>query len=322
MILIFSDIDDISTNKVINWLNFYSVKYIRFNSTDFFNTKIKINPVDRSFQLNIKGIEIGSNEIKAAWFRRFSLTTHIDNFNISIDQKEQVRKALFQDIDATVDYLFHCIPDVKWLNNPKSKSINKILQLDIAHKLSLKIPKTVITNDKSIIYDELTDSKLITKSIQSQLSLSIDNESLLAYTANVRESDLNQILQISPSLIQNEINKDIEIRTFLLGDELYSMAIFSQNDNKTNVDFRKYNITKPNRTVPYKLPIDIEEKLLAFAKYFNLNSGSFDIIRDINGEYVFLEVNPVGQFGMVSQPCNYNLEKKIAKYLIKISKRE
>jgi hypothetical protein len=34
------------------------------------------------------------------------------------------------------------------------------------------------------------------------------------------------------------------------------------------------------------------------------------------GEYVFLEVNPIGQFGMVSAPCNYNLEKKIAQYLI------
>ena len=31
---------------------------------------------------------------------------------------------------------------------------------------------------------------------------------------------------------------------------------------------------------------------------------------------VFLEVNPVGQFGMVSLPCNYQLEKRIAQYLI------
>ena len=67
---------------------------------------------------------------------------------------------------------------------------------------------------------------------------------------------------------------------------------------------------------------EIKEKILSFAKYFNLNSGSFDIIKDKKGKYIFLEVNPVGQFGMVSQPCNYNLEQKIAKYLIKISERE
>jgi hypothetical protein len=36
----------------------------------------------------------------------------------------------------------------------------------------------------------------------------------------------------------------------------------------------------------------------------------------MNKELVFLEINPVGQFGMVSHPCNYYLEKRIAQNLI------
>ena len=47
-------------------------------------------------------------------------------------------------------------------------------------------------------------------------------------------------------------------------------------------------------------------------KLLNLNSGSLDLIRAADGKYVFLEINPVGQFGMVSYPCNYNIEKEIA----------
>jgi len=50
-------------------------------------------------------------------------------------------------------------------------------------------------------------------------------------------------------------------------------------------------------------------------KKINLDNGSIDIIVDNNGKYYFLEINPVGQFGMVSIPCNYYLEKKIANYL-------
>ena len=46
----------------------------------------------------------------------------------------------------------------------------------------------------------------------------------------------------------------------------------------------------------------------------NLDSGSIDIIYSTNKEYVFLEVNPIGQFGMVSSPCNYYIEKRIAQY--------
>ena len=52
-------------------------------------------------------------------------------------------------------------------------------------------------------------------------------------------------------------------------------------------------------------------------KYVNLNTGSIDMIVTKENEYIFLEVNPVGQFGMVSQPCNYYLEKKITEYLMK-----
>jgi hypothetical protein len=47
-----------------------------------------------------------------------------------------------------------------------------------------------------------------------------------------------------------------------------------------------------------------------------MNCGSLDLIYSIDNEFVFLEVNPVGQFGMVSKPCNYNLEKILAKELL------
>ena len=47
-----------------------------------------------------------------------------------------------------------------------------------------------------------------------------------------------------------------------------------------------------------------------------LNSGSIDLIKPKDeSNLVFLEINPVGQFGMVSHPCNYNIEKLIAQKL-------
>jgi glutathione synthase/RimK-type ligase-like ATP-grasp enzyme len=93
------------------------------------------------------------------------------------------------------------------------------------------------------------------------------------------------------------------------------MSIFSQNDEQTKVDFRDYNIERPNRTVPYKLPKDIEDKLSLFMSRMELDTGSIDIIVTPDMEYVFLEVNPVGQYGMTSLPCNYYLDEKIAKCL-------
>jgi len=47
-----------------------------------------------------------------------------------------------------------------------------------------------------------------------------------------------------------------------------------------------------------------------------LNCASIDLIKSTNGKYYFLEINPVGQFGMVDFPCNYGLHKIVAEELI------
>ena len=119
-----------------------------------------------------------------------------------------------------------------------------------------------------------------------------------------------------PSLFQELVEKEYELRVFYINRTFYSMAIFSQLDKQTSIDFRNYNRQKPNRTVPYQLPLHIEKKLLQLIDHFEFTTGSIDIIKSISGEYIFLENNPVGQFGMTSSPCNYRLEKIVAKHLM------
>jgi hypothetical protein len=70
------------------------------------------------------------------------------------------------------------------------------------------------------------------------------------------------------------------------------MAIFSQRDSKTQVDFRKYNKKDPNRTVPYKLPISVEKKIVKLMKTLNLNTGSIDLLKSVNGKYYFFRSKP------------------------------
>ena len=57
-------------------------------------------------------------------------------------------------------------------------------------------------------------------------------------------------------------------------------------------------------------------KLNKLYKKLDLNTGSTDFMVDKDGNYVFLEINPVGQFQMTSAPCNFNIEQKIANYLV------
>ncbi len=50
-------------------------------------------------------------------------------------------------------------------------------------------------------------------------------------------------------------------------------------------------------------------------KKLNLDTGSIDLIKDLSGNYYFLEVNPQGQFGGMKE-YGLDIEKNIAEYLI------
>lgn len=71
------------------------------------------------------------------------------------------------------------------------------------------------------------------------------------------------------------------------------------------VDFRNYNLKKVKGNVPYQLPLNIQLSLKKLVKELNLKTCSIDMLVSKDEEYYSLEVNPVGQFGMVSKPCNY-----------------
>ena len=99
-------------------------------------------------------------------------------------------------------------------------------------------------------------------------------------------------------------------------NNFYPMAIFSQNDETTKIDYRNYNYDKPNRNVPFVLPKLILKKIKKFISKLEINTGSIDLIINKKGDYFFLEINPMGQYDWVSQNCNYYIDKDIAEILI------
>ena len=137
--------------------------------------------------------------------------------------------------------------------------------------------------------------------------------SAVGYTSDINEDFLSSLPKsFGPTLFQKKISKKYEIRSFFLNGKFFSMAVFSQNDPQTKTDFRNYNWKNPNRCVAFTLPNNIAIKLYKLMECLSLDTGSIDIIVDLNGDFIFLEVNPVGQFGMVSIPCNFKLEREIA----------
>lgn len=307
MIILLSIGFERSTDEIIDYLIFNKAKFIRLNSDEIknnssFNFYYNLND-DNTF-ITINNHHLNLNEKKIIWHRRISTRTNIDKYldsKMDFDNSRKLTQFIFKDWDVFLHILVDKLStNTIWFDYPFFKK-NKIEVLNVAKKWGLKIPETIITNNVQLI----SENEYITKPLDGPIGIQYGNFFYVTYTTLIKKIQ-NKIL---PSLIQKKINKKYEIRTYYLDGECYSMAIFSQNDKQTQIDFREYNYNKPNRNIPYKLPLEIEEKLKKMMDVFQLKTGSIDIIKGIDGEYYFLEVNPVGQFGMTSKPCNYNLEK-------------
>ncbi|MBV8252640.1 MAG: grasp-with-spasm system ATP-grasp peptide maturase [Chitinophaga sp.] len=299
-----------STDNVCQWLDYYQVPFLRLNGEDLFQWE-SLDAIPQN------------EDIAAVWYRR-----KLSEFPSTYSLKEEhaptsytLRRFLIDEFNGLYGLLFHTIDRQKWLNDPIIEdNLNKLHVLMLAKEYGLQIPFTEVVTRKSTVVALLQQyPALIVKPLGECILVEDENGTkfkMLTQVINV--SNLQRMPdQFFPSMVQEKVEKKYEVRAFYLDGTFYSMAIFSQNNNKTKDDFRNYDDERPNRTVPYQLPAVVEEKLRKVMQELRFGTGSIDLMVDRHGTYYFLEVNPAGQFGMVSFPCNYYLEKKMAQVLSK-----
>lgn len=307
MILIITSKSDESTTYVIEWLNILNKKWKRINeddliSIDFLGNDIRFNVDENSFLMS---------EIKSCWYRRGFLNI---NWNYFVEDKI-IKRVQENEKIKIINFIYYLLKEKTTINNFLNSDVNKLIVSSIAKNIGLKTTKDqIFSSMKELSKLSFEDTQFISKPISGDSIMQYNEFCVFNYTTLIDPEKVSTEF-FYPSLVQNYVAKKYELRIFYLHGSFYSMAIFSQKDNQTEVDFRNYNKVKPNRRVPFKLPKDEEAKIHALMKQLKLNSGSIDMIVTPNNEYIFLEVNPIGQFGMVSHPCNYNLEKVIAEYL-------
>lgn len=317
MILIFSYADEVSTDLVIDWLNYYEHPYVRINPYDLYGKRTWAAVNHSLFHIN--GTPIPFNEVNAVWFRKFSFQEGSDLEQLT---DKEGKRYLIKERQTIFNYLLFLLDKKKWLTHHSKASPNKCILLSKAQQVGLAIPTThIVNNTQDGIYITADNHSYIYKPIDGGFVLNTYEGAYTMYTKEFDKKifDYDELPSVfGPSLIQENIEKEYEVRTFYLCGKLYSMAIFSQDDDLTKVDFRNYNRECPNRNVPYQLPDSVEKKIDLLMQEIGLNCGSLDLIKSTDGEYYFLEVNPVGQFGMVDFPCNYGLHEKVALELIKM----
>ncbi|MCK4661864.1 MAG: grasp-with-spasm system ATP-grasp peptide maturase [Bacteroidales bacterium] len=320
IILIISKDFDPDVDSVIDHLHFLGKQIIRITPTTDFNfsyLNILSKRVGIDIELIVNNSHFKLSDIYSVWIRNGILPNLFgEYFKIPLDNiDKEIETFLNREWYILKEYIFHLIQIKKHVGNFFTGFPNKLMQLEYAQECGLSIPNTSVVTEKEVLKKYTKNKKYITKPIQEVFSYTEKKAYYVSRTGyiNIPEPSISGLL--FPTLIQKKIEKKHEIRTFFIDNEFYSCAIFSKENKNNSIDYRAGDITDI-RSVPFRLPEDIRNKLCILMKRMQIDCGGIDMIYSTSNEFVFLEVNPVGIFQNVSELCNYNLEMKIAEKLI------
>lgn len=190
---------------------------------------------------------------------------------------------------------------VPWINNPDEnrRHQRKFPQLRLARSLGLRVPRSIITNDPAeaeTFFAQCPDGVICKPMLMG--SHYIEGAHHVAYTRPVPPSEfaaLKETISLCPTYLQEAITKDHELRVTIIGEELFCCRIDSQGVEGAEQDWRAVDTIKlPHRIVP--LPPAVDAALRGYLKQCGLRFGAFDLIVTPQGDYVFLELNPNGQW--------------------------
>lgn len=312
MILIVSSKSDTHASNVIQELNLIGADFTLLDLSSFpKHYALTINYGEVSEVNNYKFTYLNSelldmSNVKVAWWRRPQpFTLHND---IS---RHSHRNFAVNECHEAISGLWHSV-NCNWINNPAKDDLahKKVYQLKIAQEVGLKIPQTCITTNSIHATDFL--SQLGTNRAICKAFSATPEE--WRETRIVSEKELPFIMNVkyAPVIFQEYIEAEYDLRITIIGDKIFSGAVYSQDTNY-KVDMRMDIGNAKIEEV--ELPENIQKMLLSYMKKLDLVYGAIDMRLTPTGEYIFLEINPAGQWLFIEEKTKQPISKTLANYL-------
>jgi glutathione synthase/RimK-type ligase-like ATP-grasp enzyme len=200
--------------------------------------------------------------------------------------------------------------DCYWMSHPGALrgALWKNEQLQRAARLGFAVPPSLVTNRRAGVdaFRRSAADGIVFKALSSA-SLAADEVPPEERTAGMlpttrigdeHDAMLDSVAE-APCFFQHHIAKRHEVRATVIGDRLFAARIHSQDDPRTATDWR--DMSAEIRYAAETLPPEVERRCLDFVHSYGLTFGALDLIVTPDGDHVFLENNPVGQFLFVEQ---------------------
>lgn len=316
-VLVLTEEGDVHADYVIKAIERLGGECIRFHTetlvdnTEYFFS-FSGSRAYSNFLIKDSGLDFCVGEIRSVYYRRPKKPVAPQNV-----EDPGIKEFIENESEALLAGLYLSLTDVNtWVNHPTKNRLagNKIGQLRKAAEIGLKIPDTLITNSVDKAYHFFYDSNkdVICKSIRQELAFD-DGKSVFVFTHKIPKEAKKvsfEGVRSGSSILQRRIRKRSDVRVTLVGHSCFAVEI--ENDE---VDWRKIDpYSLPHKVID--LPDQLKQQLIALQSGYGLLSSQMDLLLTHDNEFVFLEINPNGQWLWVELITGLPIAEAIAKFLL------
>ena len=310
MILIISHLADPHATAVLDCLSRSGAEAILFDTARF-PREARLEVTHATSQpwagaVTLEGVRREMSAVGCVWWRR------PQPFEIQADVAGgEDRGFAYGECHAAITGLWSCL-HAHWVNDPQCDEVagRKMYQLKIAAALGLRVPRTLVTNDPERAR-AFIDAEGAAGTIYKAFSAT---ERSWRETRLLKPEEHSQLdaVRFAPVIFQEHIRADIDLRITVIGDAIFAAEILS-GETEYHVDFRMTMHAAAIRA--HVLPDKVVAKLSTFMKTLGLIYGAIDMRLTPDGEYVFLEVNPAGQWLFIEERTGQPITSALAEYL-------
>lgn len=290
MLLILTSDKDLTADFLIVELIRRGLPYFRLNAEDLTRAGLMFaltgEEVRRQIYIGPRVLDL--NDVEAVWYRRAIHPTPIS----ALAPPERVF------VSGELRHLATGLvlnPEIRWINPIEKVSLaeHKLYQLQLARKLGLRVPRTLVSRDPNELHSFAAGNAAGTICKPIFHGMFVDETS--RYSIYTRRVTLDALIaddkDICPVLLQEEIPRIADVRATFIGSKTFVTDIIGDT---SLVDWRDPDVSV--QYFPSNLSDEVEGVCRAMLDRLGLIYGAFDFIKTADGEFIFLEVNPTGEW--------------------------
>lgn len=301
---------DLTADWLIIELQRRDAAFVRINTEDYPGRTTLRWSLDGAVLEGVHG-RLSAAEVSAVWWRRPVPPV--------VSAGRSVAEAIWAAGEATTAMDgFWAATVARWVNRPVANASAdcKPEQLLRAAEFGLAVPPTIITANADEVREFADEhAQIICKALREGRVPQPDGSHRLLPTTALHDLTVLEHLGPEPGCFQALIDKAFDVRVTVIGEHAHACRIDSQGQLAARVDWRQGDVGQLAHTVA-ELPAEIADRCLQLTASYGLRFAAIDLAETPEGEYVFFEINPNGQWAWVERACGLPLASHLADELL------